>query len=170
MSPIVHPQDVVVEDTGEGAYQVAVRTDGLRFFADEPVVAGGLGSGPAPYQLLGAALGACTVITLKLYAERKRIALERVRVTVRHQRDPATRIETFHREIRLSGELSDAERARLMEIAERCPVHRTLNAGAMIETTAGDARTSRAISSRRLDLSSPIAPASTPFPLAGEAA
>ena len=55
-SAVVHPEDVIVEDTGEGAYQVEVRADGLRFLADEPVEVGGLGSGPAPYQMLGAAL------------------------------------------------------------------------------------------------------------------
>lgn len=145
MSAVVDPEDVVVEDTGEGAYQVEVRADGLRFLADEPTAQGGLGSGPAPYQLLGGALGACTVITLKLYAERKGIALDRVRVTVRHERDPATRAESFHREIRLSGDLRDSERARLMEIAERCPVHNTLATGAKIETIAADERTQAAI-------------------------
>jgi len=147
-SAVVHPEDVIVEDTGEGAYQVEVRADGLRFLADEPVEVGGLGSGPAPYQMLGAALGACTVITLKLYAERKSIPLDRVRVTVRHHRDPATWAESFHRDIRLSGDLSDAERARLLEIAERCPVHRTLSTGAAIETSAGDPRTQAAVLSR----------------------
>jgi putative redox protein len=157
MSPVVEPLDVVVEDTGEGAYQVEVRADGLRFLADEPAAQGGLGSGPAPYQLLGAALGACTVITLKLYAERKRIALDRVRVNVRHDRDRATGAESFHREVRLSGDLSDTERAKLMEIAERCPVHRTLTAGARIETIAADDRTRAAILSLRPGAASPAA-------------
>ncbi|MBV8688080.1 MAG: OsmC family protein [Alphaproteobacteria bacterium] len=145
MSPVADPHAVVVEDTGEGAYQVEVRADGIRFLADEPAASGGLGSGPAPYQLLGAALGACTVITLKLYAERKGMALDRVRATVRHERDPRTRAETFHREIRLGGDLSDSERAKLMEIAERCPVHNTLSTGAKIETLAADDRTQAAI-------------------------
>jgi hypothetical protein len=78
MSPVVHPDDVVVEDTGEGAYQVEVRADGLRFLADEPLPRGLASAATGAYQLLGAALGACTVITLKLYAERKQMRLDRV--------------------------------------------------------------------------------------------
>jgi uncharacterized OsmC-like protein len=143
--PVVDAKDIVVEDTGGGPFQVEVRAPGLRFLADEPVEGGGLGSGPGPFDLLCAALGACTAITLKLYARRQGWALTRVRVRVRHRKEPTTRADLFLREIRLSGELGPAERARLMEIAERCPVHRTLTASARIETEAGDPQTIAAL-------------------------
>jgi putative redox protein len=147
--PVVDPTDVVVEDTGEGPFQVEIRAPGLRFLADEPVARGGLGSGPAPFDLLCSALGACTAITLKLYARRQGWVLDRVRVHVRHRKEPGTPADLFLREIRLGGKLGPAERARLMEIAERCPVHRTLTAGARIETHAGDPRTIAAVRMRR---------------------
>jgi putative redox protein len=147
--PVVDAEDIVVEDTGCGAFQVDVRAPGLRFLADEPVDRGGLGSGPAPFDLLCTALGACTAITLKLYARRQGWALTRVRVRVAHQKELTTRADLFLREIRLSGELGPTERARLMEIAERCPVHRALTAGARIETQAGDPQTIAALQLRR---------------------
>lgn len=147
--PVLEPAGVVVETTGEGAFQVEVRAAATRFLADEPVARGGLGSGPGPYDLLCAALGACTSITLKLYAQRQGWALKRVRVNVRHRRESGAPADLFLREIRLSGKLGPAERARLMEIAERCPVHRTLTAGARIETRAGDPQTIAAVQMRR---------------------
>jgi putative redox protein len=127
------PGDVIVEETGAGGLQVAVQAAGTHFLADEPVEAGGLGSGPNPYDLLGAALGACTAMTLRLYARHKGLPLDGVRVAVRHERRDK---DVFIREIRLIGELDDAQRKRLLQIAEHCPVHRTLTAGAQIETRA----------------------------------
>ena len=126
---------VHVEETGQGALQVEVRAGGARFLADEPVEAGGLGSGPTPYDLLCAALGACTSMTLRLYANHKGWPLGPLRVAVGHARE-AERMpaDLFTRAITLSGPLDDAQRARLLEIAERCPVHRTLTAGARVET------------------------------------
>ncbi len=126
---------VVVEDTGEGDFQVEVRAPGVSFLADEPVDAGGLGSGPTPYDLLSAGLGACTAMTLRLYARRKGWPLQGVRVRVGHARDAKeSPADGFVRTIEVEGELSVEQRARLIEMAERCPVHRTLERGARVET------------------------------------
>jgi putative redox protein len=126
---------VVIEETGEGKFQVEIRAGGARFLADEPVEVGGLGSGPTPYDLLGAGLGACTAMTLRMYARRKELDLRRVCVTVGHRRSrDETPPDIFVRKIRLAGQLDEAQRGRLLEIADRCPVHRTLTAGAQIRT------------------------------------
>jgi uncharacterized OsmC-like protein/alpha-beta hydrolase superfamily lysophospholipase len=126
---------VIVEETGEGGLQMEVRAGGARFLADEPVEVGGLGSGPTPYDLLSAALGACTAMTLRLYASGKGWDLAPVRVAVGHSRDAGrTPPDLFAREIGLAGTLDAAQRARLLEIADRCPVHRTLTGGARITT------------------------------------
>lgn len=113
--------------------------------ADEPVEAGGAGLGPSPYELLLAALGACTSMTLRLYARRKGWELERIVVRLRHYRvhaedcaDCETKpalIDRIDREIELGGQLNDDQKARLMAIAERCPVHRTLVSGTDIRTS-----------------------------------
>ncbi|HLK23650.1 MAG TPA: bifunctional alpha/beta hydrolase/OsmC family protein [Caulobacteraceae bacterium] len=133
--------DVHVEETGAGAFQVEVRVRGARFFADEPLDVGGLGSGPSPYELLAAGLGACTSMTTRLYAKQKGWPLERVRVVVRHEKVPGqTPPDSFHRAVDFEGPLDDAQRARLIEIADKCPVHRTLESGARVVSDAfGDA-------------------------------
>lgn len=129
---------VTVETTGEGAFQVEVTAGGARFIADEPVEVGGLGSGPTPYDLLSAALGACTAMTLKMYAGRKALKLDGVSVQVGHSRT-STGGDRFTRNIDLDGDLTPDQRIRLLEIAELCPVHKTLETGATIETTAEQA-------------------------------
>lgn len=129
-------EGVVVQETGAGAYQVQVRTGSGRFFADEPVAAGGLGSGPTPFELLSAALGACTVMTLRLYARRKGWPLKDAIVRVVHRRDGPHDRDRFAREIVLEGDLSAEQRARLLEIADRCPVHNALERGADVLTIA----------------------------------
>jgi uncharacterized OsmC-like protein/pimeloyl-ACP methyl ester carboxylesterase len=109
--------------------------------ADEPAKLGGSDAGPAPYELLSASLGACTAMTLELYATRKEWALREVRVEVAHQAergDDGLRRDRFVRTIHMGGELDEAQRARLLEIADKCPVHRTLSEGrASIETRLG---------------------------------
>jgi putative redox protein len=127
---------VLVEETGAGKFQVQVAASGERFLSDEPVEVGGLGSGPTPYQLLAAGLGACTAMTLRLYAGQKAWPLEQVKVAVRHSRRAGeTPADLFQREIELDGPLDEAQRTRLLEIADKCPVHRTLEAGAAVATT-----------------------------------
>jgi putative redox protein len=134
--PAGHADRVVVEETGAGKLQVRVQVGPHGFLADEPAALGGLGSGPNPYDLLCAALGACKSMTMRLYAERKGWPLTRAHVAVRHGRVHAAdcadcetregRVDEFTCEIALEGPLDDEQRARIFEIAERCPVHRTL--------------------------------------------
>jgi putative redox protein len=127
---------VTVVETGEGDFQVEVSAGGVTFLADEPPEVGGLGTGPTPYDLLAAGLGACTVMTVRLYARGKGLPLDRVCVSVGHtrrsDRQPA---DLFIRRLDLEGDLSDEQRRKLVEIAEKCPVHRTFHAGAAIQTT-----------------------------------
>jgi len=127
--------DVVVT-SGAGLLQ-EIRVGPHKLAADEPVAYGGSEQGPTPYELLGAALGACTSMTLRMYARTKGWPLQRVIVTVRHEkihaRDCATcetkegKIDRIEREIVLEGPLDEAQRQRLLEMAERCPVHLTLS-------------------------------------------
>jgi putative redox protein len=109
--------------------------------ADEPLAYGGTNRGMSPYQLVAAGLGACTSMTLRMYARQKGWPLTHVAVDVLHDKVHAQdakaaldRIDRFIRRIRLEGDLDDAQRTRLLEIADKCPVHRTLETGARIET------------------------------------
>lgn len=136
---------VLVSETGQGRFQQEVTSGRNRILADEPVDVGGDDSGFSPYELLNAALGTCTSMTLRMYADRKGLSLEHVSVRVSHDRihaedcaDCETKdgyVERFVREIVLDGDLNDAERERLMEIADKCPVHKTLLSEIVIETT-----------------------------------
>jgi putative redox protein len=131
-------EGVEVRETRLGKFQVEVRAAGGRFMADEPVGAGGLGSGPSPYDLLASALGACTVMTLRLYADRKAWPLKAVKVRVLHRRESLEAKDRFARELVLDGELSQDQRRRLLEIANRCPVHRTLERGSEVITVLAE--------------------------------
>jgi putative redox protein len=138
------PGTVVVRETGRGRFQQEIVSGPHRLLADEPSDVGGLDSGPSPYELLLAALGACTAMTLRLYADRKQIPLKRVQVRLRHDRiyaadcaDCETKsgmIDRIECAIALEGDLNDEQRVRLMEIAEKCPVHRTLTSEVDIRT------------------------------------
>ncbi len=136
---------VVVAETGQGAYLNHVVVGDHRFLADEPRSVGGFDAGPSPYDLLAAALGACTSMTLRMYADRKQLPLDRVTVEVTHAKTHATDgsevvdgggplIDHFQRRIKLEGDLDEEQRQSLLKIANRCPVHRTLEAGARIGT------------------------------------
>jgi putative redox protein len=121
-----------------------IRLGPHRITADEPESAGGTDRGPTPYDLLLAALGSCTSMTLGMYARRKRWPLEEVVVHLRHSRIHASdcvdcdakeaRLDRIDREIRLVGQLTPEQRSRLIEIADKCPVHRTLTSTADIKT------------------------------------
>jgi putative redox protein len=141
-----HP--VIIEDTGLGLFQVEVRAQGTSFYSDEPISSGGLASGPGPFDLLGAALGACTVMTVKLYARRKSIAASHVQVIVTHQRDPESQRDVFERSIFIDGTITDEEMKLLFAAADRCPVSRTLSAGSDIITTRSPTAT---ITARRVE-------------------
>ncbi len=132
--PGVDLDSVFVRETGAGLFQVDIQAAGTHFLADEPVAFGGMGSGPDPYDLLAAALGACTTMTLRLYARRKAWPLEAVSVRVAHARGGLNARDAFTREITVTGALDEAQRARLAEIADRCPVHQTLERGAEVVT------------------------------------
>jgi putative redox protein len=128
-------ETIFIEETGLGRYQVEARVGSSTFLIDEPVAAGGLGSGPNPYDLLSSALGSCTLMTIRLYADHKKWPLARVRVRVTHHRGALQARDVFAREILLEGPLDDTQKARLLEVAERCPVHLTLHRGADVMTT-----------------------------------
>ena len=135
---------VLVRETGNGKFQQEVLSGPHRFLADEPVKVGGLDSGPGPYDLLLAGLGACTSMTLRLYAEYKKLPLERVSVRLMHNRIHAEdclncetkegMVDRVDRNITMEGPLDAEQRKRLLEIADKCPVHRTLESEINIRT------------------------------------
>ncbi|HEY1708610.1 MAG TPA: OsmC family protein [Rhizomicrobium sp.] len=125
---------VVVAETGLGPYQLEARAGSASFLVDEPVSAGGQGSGPSPFDLLGAALGACTTLTVRLYATRKGWPLAKVGTVVSHQRASLKARDSFEARVSLEGPLDEEQRSRLLQIAERCPVHLTLDRGADVHT------------------------------------
>jgi uncharacterized OsmC-like protein/alpha-beta hydrolase superfamily lysophospholipase len=126
---------VVSGKTSDG-FQVSVNANGHLSTADEPTSIGGKNLGPTPYDLLGAALASCTVMTMNFFARRENLPLDEVEVSVQHDRIHADdcvdcqktdgKIDLFQREISMQGNLSDEQLALLMKIADRCPVHRTL--------------------------------------------
>ena len=134
------PDDAVsARSTGEGRFQTAIRVRDTNILADEPAEVGGDGRGPTPYELLSAALAACTSMTLHLYAARKRWTLPPLAVEVAHSLVPATSDgapprDRFDRHIALAGPLDETQRAKLLEIADKCPVHRTLTSEINIRT------------------------------------
>ena len=135
---------VVVQGSADGFAQ-DITAGRHRLQGDEPPASGGSDSGPAPYDFLLAALGSCTSMTLGMYARRKQWPLTRVTVRLRHSRqhvrdcevceEQDARLDVIEREVQLEGDLAEDQRARLLEIADRCPVHRTLTSRIDIRTT-----------------------------------
>jgi len=140
---LVTREDVVTRTGGTG-FRTEIRAGAHGLEADEPAAVGGTDAGPSPYDLLLASLGACTGMTLRMYADRKQWPLESVVVHLSHSRvhavdgaaagTDAARTDRIDREIVLTGALDDEQRARLKEIAGRCPVHRTLERGVAVTT------------------------------------
>ena len=117
----------------EAGYAQVIESGGHRLGADEPVASGGTDTGPAPYGLLLAALGACTSITLRMYAERKGWQLGKIHVALRHVKT-AEGGEHIERDVRFAAPLTDEQRARSADIVEKTPVTKTIKAGATINT------------------------------------
>ncbi len=137
------PREVVVHGSAKGfAQEVAV--GGHRLTADEPAEVGGTDTGPGPYDLLLAALGSCTSMTVGLYARRKQWPLQAVRVRLRHAKVHAAdceecettvgMLDRIERDVEFVGPLDAEQRARLLDIANKCPVHRTLTSEIVIRT------------------------------------
>ncbi len=135
---------VLVRETHGGKFQQEILTGPHHLLADEPVKLGGLGSGPGPYDFLLAGLGACTSMTIRLYADFKKLPLENVSVRLSHRRihvsdcescdTKVSMLDHIDRAITLEGPLNDEQRKRLMEMADKCPVHRTLQSKITIST------------------------------------
>jgi putative redox protein len=139
-----HKEHVVVEEAGGGRYEQDVYLGHHFLKADEPEAFGGGDVGPSPYEFLLAGLGACTSMTLRMYAERKSWPLKHVRVSLSHEKIHAEdcrtcetktgMIDRIERLISIEGDLDETQRARLLEIADKCPVHRTLHSEILVET------------------------------------
>jgi putative redox protein len=142
------PRMVMVRETRNSKFQQSVSIGPHRMLADEPVAAGGEDSGPGPYDFVLAGLGACTSMTLRLYADRKSLPLERTTVTLKHSRihaldcaeceTKAGMLDQIDLVIAMEGDLDAEQRKRLLEIADKCPVHRTLTSEVHIVTRAAD--------------------------------
>jgi uncharacterized OsmC-like protein len=138
----------VVRETRNSKFQQDVSVGPHHLLADEPVASGGEDTGPGPYDFVLAGLGACTSMTMRLYADRKSLPLERVTVTLKHSKihaedcaeceTKAGMLDQIDRVIAMEGALDAEQRKKLMEIADKCPVHRTLTSEIRIVTQAAD--------------------------------
>jgi putative redox protein len=134
---------VTVAESGSGPYSQLVHTGRHVLSADEPEASGGHDVGPSPYEYLLVGLGACTAMTLRSYVERHNLGLRRTTVELWHETRPTadgkSMIDRFHRAIHLDGDLTEEQRLRLLEIAERCPVSQTLRRSSVIASRLADA-------------------------------
>ena len=136
-----HPSSVSVGENGLGRYQQSVRIGRHSLLADEPVAVGGEDAGPAPYDYLLAALGACTSMTLRMYAEIKKLPLTAINVELTHEKieiEGQGKVDRIERTITLDGDLSPEQRARMLEIANKCPMYRTLRSEIRIDSSLAE--------------------------------
>ena len=134
----------VVSTVDRAGFRTAIRAGGFDFIADEPVSVGGSGTGPTPYDYMLAAIGSCTAMTLRMYADRKQWPLERVVVRLRHTpahikdceacETSAVGPRRIDRMVEIVGDLSEEQHKRLMQIADRCPVKQTFERGIQVRT------------------------------------
>jgi len=138
-----------VARTRSVGFHTDINATGHQFVADEPTKVGGTDVGPSPYELLSAALASCTTMTLKMYATHKKWPMDSATATVWHEKIHAAdcedcasggdaKVDVFERELKIEGDLSDEQRARLVEIADKCPVHRTLHGEVKVRTVLAD--------------------------------
>ena len=149
VAEVLEPGTVRVAESRESTLSQSIQIGPHELTADEPLSYGGKDLGPSPYDLLLASLGACTAMTLRMYAERKQWPLEHVAVTLKHEKIHAQDCETcettvgkvdrMQRYIELQGALDTEQKTKLMEIADKCPVHRTLHSEILVETYSTDA-------------------------------
>jgi len=146
------PQTIRVTETREGKFQNIIEAGPHRLLADEPKSHGGTDTGPSPYDYLSIALGACTTMTLRMYADHKKLPVERVSVEVSHakvhaadcsecsetERERGGKIDRFVRLISIDGDIDAETRERMRQIADRCPVHKTIHTGAAVVTKLAD--------------------------------
>jgi uncharacterized OsmC-like protein len=142
--PNQEPRSVVVSGPATG-FRTDVEVGGHHLVVDEPTAVGGADDGPTPYEMLLAGLGACTAMTLRIYADRRKWPLERARISLRHRKVHAqdcvdcetkpAKMDVVDRIITLDGALTEEQRAKLLEIAERCPVQQTLGSKIQVNTT-----------------------------------
>ena len=147
MQTLTKEHEVAATTLG-GAFRTEINAAGHPIVADEPRSVGGTGEGPTPYDLLSASLASCTSMTLMMYARHKGIELDSVTVRVSHDKihakdcedceSPGGRIDEFRRELDIRGTLTDEQRQRMLDIADRCPVHRTLHGEVKVRTTLAD--------------------------------
>lgn len=138
------PQEAVVSETGDGQFTQKIIIGSHVLIADEPIINGGKDTGPSPYDFLLAALGSCTSMTLRMYAKLKKFPLEQVIVRLTHEKihvddcigceNNNSKIDHIDRLIELEGTLTQEQRTQLLEIANKCPVHRTLTSKIIITT------------------------------------
>ena len=147
-APRAAPGEVIVAEAGTGKFEQTISAGRHRLRADEPVTAGGADNGPSPYDLLLASLGACTSMTIRMYAAQKQWPLVDLSVRLTHSKvhaedcadcdTKAGKIDRIERQITIRGDLDAAQRKKLLEIADKCPVHRTLHSEVRIATRLAD--------------------------------
>lgn len=150
---MAQPNEVLVR-AGESGFRTEILARGHTLVADEPVEVGGTGEGPTPYDYLAAALGACTAMTIRMYADRRGWPLEGVSVRLRHSRvhekdceecdARPVGIDQLERDVELSGPLTDEQHEGLLRIADRCPVGQTLARGIRVVPAQAARRPERA--------------------------
>lgn len=129
----------VTVELGSTGFKSSVTIGNHALIADEPESVGGTDMGPSPYELLASGLGACTVMTIRMYANIKKWELKGVTVDVTHRKEEAedgkSKVDVFSREIKFIGDFDEKQHERMLIIADKCPVHKTLSASSKIETT-----------------------------------